>query len=267
MRNQKRAFTILEVIVTCAVFSIAMVVLAYALTASKTLLADTSGSSAASQSMRKVYLELEEDLRSSAFAKTAVGQSMAAPGTGVSGDVLWFLSSEDPVTGAKVWGKNGEPLWQRNILYYTAVPTNHSTLYGFNCTGGSNTDGYDVHCPHKVLIRKVIDSGPTTVPTDESTQETILAAGDIASYLTVPTGFKVPITNPGVDEAKVIAPALLTFRAQRAPDAVNYPDELRLKLQATALEDLGKSTALGTADLEQARQTETMEFSIFPVNK
>jgi prepilin-type N-terminal cleavage/methylation domain-containing protein len=265
--EMKRGFTLLETVVSISIFSVALMVLGLALTSSRNLLAETTGSSNASQELRKVYLALEEDIRASAYSETETGVSIVGPGSGISGDAFWFLSAKDPATGISARASNGRPLWQRNILYYTAVPTNHAALYGYDCTGGANSDGYDVQCPHKVLIRKVIDSGGVTTPTDEATQESLLAPSAIATHLTAPAGFLVPLSGASEEEAKVVAPAVLTFRVAKAPVSATWPDELSFSLQATSLQELGKGVAVGTTDLESAPQTESMEFSIFPENR
>lgn len=265
-RQSSRGFSVVELLISFVVFSIAMAVLAVTFVASQRLLAETTGSSDASQQLRRAYLNLEREIRSSAFDRVRVQSGPAAPGPGFTGDVVWFLSAEDPLTGIRARGSNGRSLWQRNILYYTAIPTNHSALYGFNCAGGANSEGYDVYCPHKVLIRKVIDHGPATTPTNESSEETLIDPADIGTYLSAPTGFAVPLSGAGTQQATVVAPSLLTFRASKAPIVAAVDQEISFRLQATSLIDLGKSVAVGSTDLERAPQTESMDFSVFPEN-
>ena len=262
MRRSKAGFTVAEILVSFFIFGLAMSILAYALVSSKNILAETVGSSDASQTLRKVYLSLEKDLRPGSYNFTDVTTSIGGPGSGTSGDALWFLSATDPATEAQARTNSARPLWLRNIVYYTAIPTNHASLYGSNCAGGANADGYDSFCPHKVLIRKTIDSGGPSVPGDEANEESLLTVGNIGAYLSAPTGFNVPLS--GAEDAHVVAPALLTFRVEKAPIASSWPDELRFRIQATALEELGKTTKVGSTDLEAAPQTEVMEFSIFP---
>lgn len=266
LKSERNGFTLIELMVSFAVFSIALTVLAATFASSRRLLAETTGSSDASQKLRRVYLSLERELRSSAYDRVEVANSPVGPGSGFSGDVVWFLSAEDPVTGVRARGSNGRPLWQRNILYYPAIPTNHASLYGFNCAGGSNSQGYDVHCPHKVLVRKVIDSGSPTDPSNEASEESLIAPGTIGAYLSAPTGFTVPLTGAGTEQATVVSPSLLSFRAAKAPLVPGALEELTFTIQATSLLELGKSVAVGSTDLQLAPQTETMEFSIVPEN-
>ena len=263
---RREGFTLLEMIVVLGIFSLALSILAFTLISSRKLLVDTTGGAEASQKLRKVYLSLEEDLRSSSFATPAVANSVTTTGGGLAGDAFWCLSSEDPVTEQRARGSDGRALWQRNILYYPTVPSNHATLYGSVCSGGANAEGYDSVCPHKVLVRKVIDSGPATTPADPDSVETLLTVADITSYLSAPTGFQASLVGAGSQEARVLLPNLLTFRVQRAPEPTRWADELRFRIKITALDDLGKSVALGTADLDRAPQTEELEFSIFPEN-
>ena len=264
--GRQRGVTLLEMIVVVSIFSVALSILAFTLMSSRKLLVDTAGGAEASLKLRKVYLALEEDLRSSSFTNTEVAASVPTSGGGLAGDAFWCLSSEDPVTEQRARGSDGRALWQRNILYYPTVPTNHATLYGSACSGGANPEGYDSVCPHKVLVRKVIDSGPATTPTDPGSVEALLPLADIAGYLSAPTGFQAPLVGAGTEEARVLIPNLLTFRVQQAPEPARWADELRFRIQITALDDLGKSVALGTTDLDRAAQTEELEFSIFPEN-
>lgn len=263
-RKNNPGFTLVEVLTTVVIFSIALTVLAMALTSSKNILNETTSSSDAAQSLRKLYINLETDLHCTSFQESETNPSLVGSGAGLTGDAIWFLSAVDPATGQVARASNGTPLWQRNVLYYTAVPTNHAALYGFNCAGGANADGYDVHCPHKVLIRKVIDFGTPTTPTNEASQELLIPAGSIAAYLTPPTGFNVPLTNPGEEEGQVLISQLLTFRAQRGPGAL--PTEIHIEAKCTSLKELGKKTAVGSTNLENAPETESIEFSIFPQN-
>lgn len=263
-RRSTTGFTLLEVLVSVAIFSIALTVLGLSLSSSRAALVETTGSSSAVQSLRKLYLSVQRDVQATAFGSSETAASLTANGGGLTGDAIWFLSAWDSARETTIKSSLGTPLWQRNILYYTAVPSNHSALYGFTCSGGTNGLGYDVHCPHKVLIRKVIDSGAVTTPTDEATQETLIPPADIAQYLTPPTGFVVPL-NPGNGEleARVICPKLLNFRATRVTAPV---EEIRFEARSTALTDLGKSTSVGNTNLQFAPQTESIEFSIFPQN-
>lgn len=265
--DRRAGFTLLEVLVALSVFSIALAILGAALASSRSLLTNTSGSADATQTLRKVFLALNKDVKSTAFPRCDTANSLVAPGGGLTGDVFWCLSAEDPATGKEVRSQYGLPVWQRNIIYYTAVPLNHSALYGFTCVGGADANGYDVFCPHKVLIRKVVDSGTVTTPSNPATEEKLIPAGSIKSYLSAPTGFVVPLTGAGTEEARVVAPRLLTFQVKLAPSVATLPTEVAFKIQATALQDLGKSTAVGKTDLSQAPQTESMEFSLFPENK
>lgn len=261
----RRAFTLLEVIVSISVFSIALVVLGVALSSSKAALVETTGSSDAAQSLRKLYLSLEQGIHQTSFETSDSTTSLTAPGGGLSGDAIWFLSAADPATGAVDRAEDGTPRWLRNVLYYPAVPTNHTALYGTSCAGGVDVDGYDVFCPHKVLIRKVIDYGSATTYQGSGPEEGLIPAADINQYLTAPTGFSVGVdTSKGEEESRVLVPRLLTFRAWRAPAAL--AEEIGFLARCTSIQELGKATRVGSVSLETAPQTESMEFSIFPQN-
>lgn len=264
-RPNCRGFTILEVLISMSVFVLALVLLGGTLVLSKNLLRDTTESSNASQRLRKLYLTLESDLAEGSFSNMDSLQLAASPGSGAVGDAVWFLSSYDQANDRSARSSFGQPLWLRNVLYYVAVPTDHDTLYGYSCAGGSNADGYDSFCPHKMVIRKVIDRGTPSIPTDESTAEQLLTAGEVATFLSAPTGFSV-ISEANVEEARVVGPGTLTFRINLGPVGGPVPGEVMISTQAVALAELGKSVNVGVQDLTTAPQTESMEYSIFPEN-
>ena len=110
------------------------------------------------------------------------------PGGGKDGCALWFLSAVDPNSGELIRKPDGTPFWQKNVLYYLVAPSGHLDFCGIDCEGGLGPDGFDDRCPHKVLVRKVIDSGvPTNPETDpDATEEELLT--DVSVYRTRPQG-------------------------------------------------------------------------------
>ena len=55
------------------------------------------------------------------------------------GKAIWFLSARDPATGKFARGPEGEPFWQRNLLYYLVVPQQHLALFGAQLCGRART--------------------------------------------------------------------------------------------------------------------------------
>lgn len=269
LRSQLRklGFTLLELVVSFAVFVLAMGLLASILISSKALLTEVGGNADATQKIKKIFLAVNRELRATSYLWVKTDKMANMPGPGSAGDALWFLSSVDPKNGdVSARGDNGRPRWQRNVIYYPSVPTDHDSLYGIHCAGGADVEGYDLHCPHKVLIRKVVDSGPVSTYNDPDRVEEIIPESGINTYLNAPVGFTVPTIGQGTEQAQAVCPGILSFRAEKLASTPLEPEQIKIRLKVTNLEELGKKTALGTASLESAPQTESLEFCVFPEN-
>ncbi|MEW6281946.1 MAG: hypothetical protein AB1758_25300 [Candidatus Eremiobacterota bacterium] len=241
------------------IFSVMLVVTALLFNDSIKVWRSTSGADTANREMRKARTALERDLilaRPSELRRVAVPDSLG--GGGNDGEALWFLSPVDPATGTMVRKADGTPFWQRNILYYMVVPNNHQNTFKMSCTGGAGPGGFDDRCPHKVLIRKVIDSGTPTVVTDETTEETLLP--DVSAYLTRPNGYDLSGMGgePGLAETRVVGAQLLTFFSQSVPGP-----EVAVTLQAVAVDEARRQIQLGTAALSSGPFSYSFPFSVF----
>jgi hypothetical protein len=150
---------------------------------------------------------------------------------------------------------DGSRMWQRNILYYLVVPERDP------CTGGAASNGFDDHCPHKLLIRKVIDNAPPTVPTDETTEEALLS--DVTPYLTQPSGLDTSgmSVEPGVGEVRIVALNLLGMELRRPQEA-----ETQVDLRALSLLDAMRNLRVGSISLTESSFTQQEGFSVFPRN-
>lgn len=261
---RRRGVTLLELVVGFTLFSVVGLLLVGAFFYSTKAWRGLSGSSSAQLALRKGQTVLQRDLRRTSYASVRVAPSTASLGI-ADGDAVWFLSAIDPVTGEFMRKSDGTPFWQRNILYYITVPNNHNSVFGTACSGGADAQGYEVQCPHKVLIRKVLDSGTVTDPTDESTEEQPMAAADITPYLTRPNGTDVSAMTGevGLSSVNIAASGLLSFRVQLAPDP-QYDNEVRMRLLACAIEAARREVAVGTVPLSGNRFTLDYSLSVFP---
>lgn len=258
LRNQP-GVTLPELMVGFALFGILLLLLSLALAQSSEVWTRTSSSSNSQLELRKAYAPLSLDLQQTRFRKL---QRATAPVSlaGFDGDALWFLSAVDPVSGEPIRNSQGEPLWQRNILYYSVVPSNHTQVFGLSCVGGSDLQGYESRCPHKVLIRKVIDSGAPTGPTDEANPEELII--NVVPYLTRPNGYDIStMTEPGLESVRIEARELLSFRVTLAATS-QWPNEVAISLQAARVEQAQKKLRIGVDALDGF--VHRFSFSVFP---
>ena len=141
---------------------------------------------------------LQDELRQTSFNECKV----QAQSEGL-GDLICFLSALDEPSGEMLFQPDGSPFWQRNVIYYLALPPDH------RC-------GVPADCPHKRLLRLALDSGkPTTADTDPAVSEEELIANPLASLQGTP---------------RTIAVNLLSLRIQLAPQRDRLPDEVMVDL-------------------------------------
>jgi hypothetical protein len=189
-------------------------------------------------------------------------------GGGFDGDAIWFTSPLDPATGRVAHKANGSPLYLRNVIYYLVVPNGHSGLYGYDCAGDLGPSNYDDACPHKVLIRKVIDfAGPSV---DEASEEQPMSAAQVLPYLTRPTGLnaaRMSAESGGgnqVGPVQIVARELLWFSCNSKPPLPASP--VQLELRASNLLRAQKSLVLGAAPLYSSALTEEARLTEILVN-
>jgi len=251
----KSGFSLLEVLVSLAIFGLVSLVgmggFLYSVKAWKTV----TDKSTAVTTLRKVSLRLESDLLQSSLARSRSQVAGATLGGAPDGDAIWFLNAGSPF----LRDPQGEPLWQRNVLYYVTVPTPlESVSGGLAFSGAPGADGYEDRCPHKVLIRKVIDGGTTTTPTSDP--EELLA--DISPYLTRPQGLSTQnmSSEPGVERAEIVAHSLLSFQVRAQHGGYQFD------LKAVRLGEARRHLALGTALLSDSPYAVHSRFLVIPQN-
>ena len=213
-----------------------------------------SGNDLTAFQLRRARRFLETDLLQTSYTLTNTtlvpGHLPSVPDS----QAIWCLSAINPATTKSIDG-GGIPFWQRNVLYYAITPGDDV------CGGGASPAGLDDYCPHKILLRKVVDQPPVTTPTQNP--EAFLA--DMSAYLTRPLNSRASnmAGEPALESFTVVAQDLLTFDANRSTDV---PCEIRITLQATNLTGARKRLALGSTSLSESVHTLTMTLSIFAKN-
>lgn len=207
----KRGFSILEMCLASALLTLFMLVGYSMLRMAEKVYYQVSGNEDATMQLKRAMRMLQKDLVSaladtdgSVFppALNVVNVPPSLPGGAFDGTGVCLLSPYQNGSGALVMNTDG-PEWQRNVLYYTVVPG------GDPCTGGADANGLDDRCPHKLLIRKVVNQG--------STPQAPLAAAAIPGYLTrpnSPTDISNFAAEANLTESQIAAHGLVSLRIQ-----------------------------------------------------
>ncbi|MGE0492388.1 MAG: type II secretion system protein J [Vulcanimicrobiota bacterium] len=245
-RLPERGVSLLEAMLALSLFTLLGVIGAYALRGSIQVHSRVSSQQAAEQSVTRAVSRLDRELlAASAFEIGTADVPAHLGGGGLDGQAVWFLSDVDPATGQSKRTVDGSPFWQKTILYYLVVPNNHDALCGYTCAGGVAPSGsYDDRCPHKVLVRKVLDVGSDTDLSDEATAESL--PSNVNAWLTQPDAFDVSGLAGEVDleQVEVVAGDLLWFTVDLAAP------EVTVTVKAAPWGDLEKRLAVGSTSLE-----------------
>jgi hypothetical protein len=215
-----------------------------------------SATTEASVNLRRATARIQTDLLSTSPTRVRTYQGPSTL-SGFDGDAFWFLSALDD-QGNFQRTSDGSPFWQRTVLYYTVTPSGHQTA-GFG-SGGSDPQGYEDHCPYKLLIRKEIDWGTPTDPLDDTTSEELMSALDVTSYLTRPAGYSLAgmESEVGVQEVQLVARDLLSTRC--LIDSGN----VQVKILAGANERARKEAGFGRSSLSGKPFIHELEFTVVP---
>lgn len=258
--RQVRAFSLAELLMAMTIFAIIITFSFVYLERTKRLWDKVDASTSAGQNLHKVISRLYKDLYN--VGKSGVGTRANGAGDARMGDALWMLSALDPLSDEFVRSDGGKPLWQRNVLYYLTVPQDHDSRYGIHCTH------WDRYCPHKILIRKVIDSGPPTTPTSgEGEVEELIAPADIAQFLTRPTDLDLSFPGEaslGLKRTDFIAASLLDLRVTLSGGGV--VDEVVVDVEAPLLAESRKRISLGDQKFPEQGLTLIRRAAVLPVN-
>ena len=201
--------------------------------------------------LRKAYFSLEKDLRSASRLQMSFNEIE-------NHHVLWFLSAVDQDTGEFALKEDGKPFWQRNIIYFTAIPEDHDSYYGVSCS-------QPTYCPHKILIRRAVDAGPSTAPeSPESEIEELLTPSLVQERVENPASLTGLGFSNAAEKDQVIATGLLEFKVVLEPEG--WDKEVSCRLKGFSHKEAGKSFAIGSQSLESTPFTHEIEASFFPAN-
>ena len=263
MRHSRatRAFTTIEVLLASSIFILVSGVIFFALGQSTQIFAQVDGNFDALTQLRRASSWVPKDLQRTDPA--TFDTKRVTTGGGGHGNAIWMLTAVDEF-GEFQRDDDGVPIYQRNILYYLVRPNNHATISdGVNCdiNDGAYPNG-DPFCPHKILIRKVID-----IETDPMISEPLLTYVGVDTYLTLPDGYDLPgmvaaVGAPGVVDGsiRVVGSNLLSFDIDQSA-----PPFLRLLFRAVRINESRKEIpGFGSVDLTREPQTLEISTSVLP---
>ncbi|MBS2038376.1 prepilin-type N-terminal cleavage/methylation domain-containing protein [bacterium] len=249
--NSRRGFSLLESLISLAVLSGMLLLLALATHYSESALRHTVGSVDASTQLKRAAHWLRRDLLQTSKSKLETCDVPVSAAGLAEGKALWFLSCLD-ASGKPTRDNAGNPAWKKNILYYSIKPQQHDSLAGITCQPGGPS-GLDDFCAHKVLIRKEIryqsGSGP----------EVLIPSSAIASYLKAPNQLDFSVVRDTPDQTvTVLARQLLAFDAQAQDGGVD------ISIQAVELARARREIAIGNQSLSNSKFTQSYRFQVLP---
>jgi hypothetical protein len=264
VRSPNRGLSIAETIVGVGIFSMIIAMVMAAMVQSFKIWNRTASQTATEEVLFKIHNLIYKDLTNTAPDLFATSPGLATIGAVQDSNALWCLSFIDPLIDQPVYGDGttaelGEPVWQRNIMYYAVVPNGHDAWAGQSCTGADGGEGFEDQCPHKVLVRKVIDDPVAGV-------EPLLASS--ATYLDRPTGIDTSaMAGAGLEEVRIVGTNILSFRAEPESHSVGSPpDRVKIVLKANAIDEAKKTIPVGNLPLSRQPTTLEREFRVFPKN-
>lgn len=221
------------------------------------------------QQLYRAQSNLERDLRAASFelepdrATVAVQKAPSQLNNlaGADGDVLWFLSAIDPLSGNFIRKDDGTPFWQRNVVYYAVTPLGLADM-GY-LGSGQAVNGYEVACPFKLLIRKEIDSGDPTTADTSSSIERLMTYAELAGHLNRPNGFSCAGMGAGNASVKAVSANILTFQCDLDPELRGISVDLR----CTATDRARREGGISDRDLSAEPFTTQLAFTLLPPNR
>ncbi len=239
MRN--RGFTVIEIVVSMGLFTIAGLLLFAVLQKGLEGLRVVEARRDTEQRLNNAQFWLRRDIEQASPSALMSKRVSGVPG---SGDAIWFLSAEDPDEADPELRfhhhfETAEPVWQRTVLYYLVRPSSYAQVSGGLSAGIDPDPRRDSFAPHKFLIRKVID-GPEE-------PEVLMSASQIETYLTQPADYTDLsfAGEPGLVDARLIADGMLGFEVARNGALVEITTRaVRLQEAYRRVGDLGQVSLL-----------------------
>jgi prepilin-type N-terminal cleavage/methylation domain-containing protein len=255
-----KGFSLVEIMIGMTLLSLLTVFSVGFMTQGQRLWRRVEASSSAGQSLTKANASLSQDL----INVGRQGVATTANGTGPMklGDALWFLSAYDPTSQTFVRNSGGRSFWQKTILYYLTVPLDHDQRYGVAC------QSWDQVCPHKILLRKVIDTGAPTTPTSpEANEETLPNASVISGYLTRPATLDLDIlrAESGIVSVDYVAGHLLDMSVALTTESTSIT-EVQCILRAALIDDAKTHMRIGQEAFSKGTFTLSRSIDVVPRN-
>jgi hypothetical protein len=251
----------MEVVITTGIFSVLVLALFAVMQFGIRSWKNIESKNAVQTQLRKVELFLLEDLKRASYNQLRVanmlgtwspGNSKSLVGLECSGSAVWFLSAMDDSGTWYMRDADGNPTWQRNVLYYIARPADawHQAKYGYLCGAGGDRDTV---CPHKWLIRKEIQSS------------TLLDEVAVTQYLSRPAGYDLMDpgqmgSEPGLKRVQTLADSVVDFWVTlRKP-------EVQADLKAFRILEAGSVMHIGQTSLDSDSFTVHYSARVVPNN-
>lgn len=230
---RRKAFTVLEILIVCTIFSMLSALLWFALRNVSDLWRQSDAKDDAVRELIRARTALTRDLRnasSSHFATARVGPNL----TGFDGDAVTFLSSDSGASNSQ-WNltPDGRATLPAQVTYYLVVPNPPGEV----SAGPADSHGYEQQDPYKWLVRRVDPGGTSLNPAWHS-------------WLVRPTS-----SSPSTGWS-ILSTRLLGFRV------LHQGPMWTLELSAVAIKDARHRGSLGSTPLRDGAFTLVDRFSV-----
>lgn len=243
MLSRRRAFTVVELSLACALFGLLTLLLASSLKNVSDIWRKTSGKDEAVRNLLRAKSSLLRDLGNSGGKAGQWAIASVPPTlTGKDSDALTFLSS-DSGTSQPAWtvDPNGRATFASQITYYAVIPNRPNPGGTVVNSGPADAQGFEQQHPFKWLIRRVD-------PVASATPQALNPAW--TSWLTRPASYALGA------QLQVVSDQLLQFRVLRGAPL------WQLELRAVSVSEARRKISLGSRPLSQGPFTVVQQFSL-----